>query len=504
MAVTVNLLTEPFTYSVVNSECWYQLNSASSSLNNFEYYYDVYTYDQFDNNLLINDLGLYFVPPRPNTGDAVFSPHKALKTQISNRYPLSHNIGLTALTPFTHSYIPYNIDYGFQYSPINLTFSTVDGSGSLDLIFSTAQDINTGDILTIQMQNLGLNPQYNTTASVVSETAHQIIQTDILYGIAPPTAEIGYITQLSRLVATATDLRFGWNGTRQYNQRYDDFQYYVIDEPIEVPTKQFLTTYTSSYISLTSSVRPTIVKEIFINQAEIQSILIDRTHTSTISPDWIAQNINVNTFNSSWGTISSYNFAQVATQSDYKYWAAPIGTQNLGGLGVSFTGVTYYNVNISGKTVFAGTQSLATIYRKIVGQCTAYKNVRIMFSNSQGGWEFYNFNKDLMQTRDVTRSMYRKTLAWDYRLGDRNDTVLAEKVQDSFVANSDWISQYDQNYLNELITTFDAYVVDENNNNLYPIIITDTSWEYKTYLRDVIFNATINYTMAFDINTQSE
>lgn len=497
MATTVSLLTQAFTYSPINAECWYQLNSGSSSLNNFQYYYDVYTYDP-GTFALSQDLGVYFIPPRPNTGDGVFSPHKALKTQLSNRYPLSYNIGLTYCTAFTQSAVVYNIDYGLQYSPINLTFSTFDFLGFLGLDFAySGFDVIPGDVVTIQMSNLGLNPQYNTTASVAlsGATASVVL---LPYGTSPNAfEEVGSITQISRLVATGSSLRWGFNGTRQYDQRYDTFNEYVIQTGTSSPhiVTNFLTPYTQSFTASNGQ-----IKEIYLNQNEIQGILINRTNIAN------APELFINTYDSNFNFIANYGAASFNlgfTASNYRYWAVPTGTQNLVDMGIPLTGVTYYEV-ILAVHIFPSDITQSYILRKIVTQCTPYKNVRLMFSNSLGGWEFFNFNLDSKQTRNVERAMYRKILPWNYQIGNRQDTVLAQKVQDSYIINSNWLSQYNYEFLNELLQSTDVYVVDGSSNNIYPIIITDTSWEYKTYLRDQLFNAVINYTVAYDINSVSE
>jgi len=490
MSVTLTILTQPFTYSVLNSECWYQLDSPQSYLSDFTYTYKVKTYDPYT--LALNkDLGLFNSSPKPNTGDGIFSPHKILKTQIPNGYPISYDVGMTAVSAFTQSVLPYNIQYGFQYSP-GFTFSVSEVFSSVTLNTGTAIDLLPFDTISLQMDNLGLNPQYNTQAIVVNVIGTQYV-TSIPYGMTPSFGvETGTVTNLSRTVGTSS-IRFGFNGTRQYTQRYDDFSSYVVEG--SGADYKFLTNYH------TSSVAP---KEIYMDQSEIQGILMDKSATASVGR-WL----KIETFDENYNSIDAFYIDSAITiTSNYRYYAVPTGTRNLQAMGVDFTGVTYYKLSVCVRQttpppfpiVFYVEQ--ATIWRKIVSNCSPYDNTRIMFINRMGGYEFYNFSLDSKQTTNVDKSNYRKVLPWNYSIGDRQDTVLAMKAQDSYTVNSNWISEYDYRILGELITSSDVYVVDEYN-NLFPIVITDTDWTYKTQLRDILYNAVITYKIAYDINLQN-
>jgi hypothetical protein len=85
---------------------------------------------------------------------------------------------------------------------------------------------------------------------------------------------------------------------------------------------------------------------------------------------------------------------------------------------------------------------------------------------------------------------------------------MSGNVQKSFVANTNWITEVEYEFLAELVESPEVYVMEyypQNSSYLpVPIIITDTSYEIKTSVRDSIFNLTINYKMAVDTPMQRQ
>jgi len=88
--------------------------------------------------------------------------------------------------------------------------------------------------------------------------------------------------------------------------------------------------------------------------------------------------------------------------------------------------------------------------------------------------------------------------------GLRGQAILSSNVNETFVLNSDWITQDDYAFLNQLITSPEVYIYDDTTGNNTPIIITDNSYVFKTTFRDKLFNLTISYKYAFDTNLQNQ
>ena len=77
--------------------------------------------------------------------------------------------------------------------------------------------------------------------------------------------------------------------------------------------------------------------------------------------------------------------------------------------------------------------------------------------------------------------------------------------------NSNWITEDDSIWLEELLTSPEVYVLG-NTDTLggastgykLPIIITDTTYEVKTAIRDRLFNLVVNFKYAYVTNLQNE
>lgn len=139
---------------------------------------------------------------------------------------------------------------------------------------------------------------------------------------------------------------------------------------------------------------------------------------------------------------------------------------------------------------------------KVVNPCTLYDKYRICWMNRMGGYDYFNFNLDSKRVIDVARSEYTKTLSRDYAVGDRGDQVIATRADITYLINSDWITEEDSIWLESLITSPDVYHLDGLNK--LPIMVLDTNYETKTYLRNQIFNMQLNFRYAYRINLQNQ
>lgn len=290
----------------------------------------------------------------------------------------------------------------------------------------------------------------------------------------------GIITNLQRSNGTSS-IYYGYNGSRQYNQNYNiyDFTQYVYHSNDQ--TGKFLTTYNQP-------------KSVFLSNWETLSFASDNFSFNL-------DHVVVNTYDSNLNFIQRYQSGSIGSLEGLMYVIGS-GPQNMLQSGVGLTGVGYYSI-----TIFDPSESnppaIGTFTYSIISGCSVYQNVRVVFINSFGQLEWFNFNKDNQTTYDIQRTEYRQILAPDYQIGDRGDNILSQKVTQNQILNSDWISEYDYYHLRQLIYSGDAFVSYDNDTRLYPIIITDDSYVVKTAYRNQIFNLTLGFKYAYDINTQN-
>ena len=149
--------------------------------------------------------------------------------------------------------------------------------------------------------------------------------------------------------------------------------------------------------------------------------------------------------------------------------------------------------------------------------------VELLFLNRLGSYERLYFELDSKRSVNIQRTNYNKTQIrdrWGLFNEKHSNTILAQKATEQYVINSNWLSQNKLTFYEELLTSPEVYVVQmppstsggstmSPNQGLpievyIPVLIQDTSFQNKTYLREQIFNLQLTIQMAFDINLQNQ
>lgn len=501
MIGTVSLLTEPGNLEPINRELWFRLNSASYSATDFKYLFRIrYLEEPFESRPY--KLGpLYKVPPRPDTGDGLFSPHRYIKSFITYNFNpwqqgfdtniarAGGNVGID------DQLFKYAINYGFEYNP-NLSFiQTFQSGGFLGLSFSSAHGLLLNDLITINKDNKQINIVYDGTASINQVINSTQVRTDITFGTTYSN-ETGVITNIQRLTATSSEL-MTWNGTRQYQEQDKDFSIYQLTSG----TSKFLSTYPSEY-------KP-IIRDSTGGEYETISFIMAGPTGSRAS---------INIYDKNGATVSGYSFIVTSTQR-YRRADFGIGTMNL----YDASGFDFTDPNIGSYTlqILRSDGSPYSEIRKwkIVDECTLMEKIRIAFLNKLGGFDYFTFTRDKKKTVNIKKNEYSKILPWNWEYGqpekrsDRGSTIFSVEADETFTLNSNWITEEEAIWLEELMTSPEVYLLEYINGYGYndtrgavrtPIIITNTSYEVKTSLRDRIFNIVINYKLANPINLQND
>ena len=486
MAATVSLVTEPDRLAPVNKELWFQVNSGSSSVTNFKYIFKIQERLEPFGSTSFTSLSTYKIPPRPITGDGLFSPHRLLKSFIIdnvNPYQTDWKSGFVSSTlpGIPGGLIQYNTKYGYEYNPSQNFADTYFLSGNLGLTFSTPHGLELGDIITIDKDNKQVNPQYDGTCSITQVVDTRLVKTDKAFG-ASSLNESGTITSLLRLTATSSN-RLTYNGTRQYMERTKDF---YTTNVLDSATSSFLSTYNQTY------------KPVASDDYETLSMIFATATGNTFYVD---------TYDNNGTLVGTYSYP-ISGSTTYRRVDFGVGPKNLfNASSINFASIGSYRVY----TKYGSATSSQIKYYSLDTQCSIYDKVRLCFLNRQGGWDYFSFTLDSKKTVTISRTEYEKILNWNYSVGDRGQTVLAQKAEQRYTINSNWITQDDSIWLEELLTSPEIYVLG-NTDSLggpttgyrLPIIITDTTYEVKTAIRDRVFNLVVNFKYAFTTNLQNE
>jgi hypothetical protein len=462
----------------------FTLNNLGSSADNFKYITKLNSFLYATGPT--QSLGRESLPPRPVNGYGKYSPFKSLLSKLSYDLQLVNSGGIFWETITDNSLVNYWIDYGFSYNP-NLDleppiYDVIVGTNSyFGFTFSTPHGFEVGDVINISTQN----PYFGGTSSILSYNFGTYSITIDKGFTSSSNVSTGNINYLERWNGTSS-IYNGFNGSRQYNEiNYDYGSNYIING-LDVD-KKFLTKYNNGTFST--------AKKIKINQYETLSYFIDgdNWYGGSIIIEYNFYDVDLNNVQ-----LSSVGVGPVPGLSRGILY---VGPENLTIAGVPAPPpYVYYTVQLR---EYLGSFSTEIKHYEIDNDCSIYENVRLMFLNSLGGFDFWNFTQDNKMTYNVTRNEYKQELDFSYNIGDRERTIMSQKAEEAHIINTNFINESDYHFLGtELILSPEVYVVDETNGDLYPIIITDNTYEFKTSNRDKIFNLTLSYVMSYDIKTQ--
>ena len=441
--MSVSILNTPISLEPINTPLWFRVNSTSSSSTDFKYIFiPQYKIEPFASTAY-NTIGTYRIPPRPVNGDGLFSPHRALKSFLQNS--IDPYVSTTVLSAELASLLAYRLTFGFELNP-NLVFTdTINVSGNMGLTFSVVHNFSVGDIITVNKDNKSVNPQYDGTCSVVSIVSTRSIRTNKPFSTTLLANESGVITNQFRLTGTSSEL-YTWNGTRQYTERTKDFRQYIIATSSIANNGKFLTNYDLS-----------VDKPVRLDDYETLSMILP---SSPLNPYYVY----VNTYTSANTLIGTYGLTY-SSANGFRKVDIGVGPMNLINMGIPF--ISYLGTNIVDRyevyvkntgSLFANNVSEVRKY-KIDNKCSNYEKQRIVFLNRLGGYDYFNFTLDSKRTLGISRTEYEKMLDWNYNVGDRGKTILAQKAEIKMTMTSDWITENDAIWLEELMTSPEVFLM---------------------------------------------
>lgn len=462
----------------------FTLNNLGSTTNNFKYLVKLYDYVWPLGPT--QSLGRESIIPRPVTGVGKYSPFKTILTDLSYDLQLINAPGIYG-DPSNDSLVKYWIEYGYSYDPdldISLPniLEVISGTVSyFGFSFSTPHNLEIGDVINISTQN----PFFGGTSSIIGLNFGTFsFTTDRIYSSAS-NISIGIINYTERFNGTSSHF-WGINGKRQYKEINFPFETNYIITGTNTYRK-FLSKYNNNGFDKTKKVK--------LGQWETLSALVKGNN-------WFGSTItNVYNFYDKNQTFISTSNATNGISGELLRGVSYIGPENIVNQSITIpTNTKYYTFQFID---FTGLTSSEIKYYEIDDSCSEYENVRIMFLNSLGGFDFWNFELDDKKTYNITRNEYKRELDFEYNIGDREKTIMSQIVKEQHVINTNWISEDDYNFLaEELMTSPEVYVINESNGEIYPIIIRDDNVTFKNTFRDKIFNLTLTYETSYDIRTQ--
>jgi hypothetical protein len=288
------------------------------------------------------------------------------------------------------------------------------------------------------------------------------------------------------------------NGNIGYNL---DYQGFIMNGNTDkfltnAPTKQYIRDNDYLTLAFFSQYNFDFVVNGNLSSFAIKKIKIQFYYNGATTGSLITKNIQ-----SSTGGHSGY-----MNDSNNKLQFAGVGVGNLRGDSTTIpTNWDYYTVQ-----AFGNVSPLSQEYEfyNQTEDCKNYETIRLTWLNKFGVWDYYNFTKKSVRMFNTQRKSYTQiTGSWNtsrYRTDGHTGgkKYFANKTTESITLNTDYITESEAIWLEELFNSNDVYILQQrstdNANEGYlrkyvkPTTITNSSHTRKTKANDRLIQYTFN------------
>jgi hypothetical protein len=202
-------------------------------------------------------------------------------------------------------------------------------------------------------------------------------------------------------------------------------------------------------------------------------------------------------YSSDTGSGNLTNTFSTVITGDQMFLRIPAGPQNIGST-ISSIGTTY-SITLRDST----NQNVSeTRYFIVRDYCSKYDSYRIHFLNKLGGFDSFTFNAVSKQSSTIDRQKYKKLWGamsgsnWIYSKSDIQEQTFSTIIKDKLIINSDWISEAESTWLEELITSPVVYW--DNDGTLIPLTITNSGYERKKTENEKMFNLVLEVEFTYN------
>lgn len=520
----------PYFYDPVKSPLWTRVSSSGYNTPGFRYLIDIYTFGTVSTGFTntASKIARVVVPPQPGNGNGIFSPNRILQEQIvSSVNPAIKNIAYVNKAACKYKlqvgngYDPEWIgtymrrgapiapaDWASAKKPAGVTYSSSTTYYYAEIYSNTQRNYLTMGEINITLDNPFMLPymqgKHQVTGVGYSTSIFfpNLLRLNTIYSsdnwgkdVLPSsaTASIPFISIVDdyiymqgytedlvtyNAVKPQEDLKRIYINTEQYTP-LDSYTY-------STPTA----TNASSFLSKWDHANNW--KKIYPDQLETIDFLFYGTYE--------INEYKIKFYDQRMAELGtryiSFNPAYELSDKTWHYYSVQTGyykviSQAVGGT-PSFPTAKYYTVQLGrGNAGPTNQHGIAAKYQIVDRQCNDF-NVRLCWLNSKGGYDYFNFEQLGERKVNVSRTEWTKQQPWNATISDRSHSVFNTSAQETYTAVTDYLNDYEYNFLEDLIYSDDVYIVKEDG-TLIPIVVTDTEFSEMNIYRDSMKIMTINY-----------
>jgi len=296
-----------------------------------------------------------------------------------------------------------------------------------------------------------------------------------------------YIGSTSGVTVTGTTSHYVFRGLVQYGTTWDSGDY----TPRTGTTASFLSQRNKREYTLSETAVVNTLTGTFDYDTNWNAVVILVNGTSKYYYDIITGTTN----NILTLPIGPQQLNTMATAGNIKGYSTGSGTTE----NILTSSSSYYEIWLENYT---GKVASETIRIDLDHGCYKHDGVEFLWLGELSTYESYTFRaadiKAFNTKRNEIKSDYWGVNSDDYtyNIGDRGRKNVNVTSTESHKVLSGWIKDDEATDLMELFSSPDVYI--KKSGNIYPIIITNTSYVEKTIKNDLFFNYTIDFEMAYE------
>jgi len=166
--------------------------------------------------------------------------------------------------------------------------------------------------------------------------------------------------------------------------------------------------------------------------------------------------------------------------------------------GVDFTNVKYYTIQAGesiAPPIYTAVSRVYCFY--IVSDDCRFDNVRLGWTNTCGGVDYFNFTKKSELSFNYDRKQYQKvvgsynTASFSFNNWDRGATDRYVTTTKGLQINSDWVSVGEFNLLQTLCRSNDVYIINDDG-TMTPVLVDTQNFVIKDERYSKLYNVTMN------------
>jgi len=166
--------------------------------------------------------------------------------------------------------------------------------------------------------------------------------------------------------------------------------------------------------------------------------------------------------------------------------------------GLDLTGAKYYTIQLGKETAFPIYTPSSRVYCfYLVADDCRFDNVRLGWTNTCGGVDYFNFTKKSELSYSYDRKQYQKVVGtynastFGFNTYDRGVTDRYVTTTKGLQINSDWVSVGEFNLLQTLCRSNDVFIINDDGTQT-PVLVDTQNFVIKDERYSKLYNVTLN------------